>query len=156
MYHHLYHTENNFELLQCWWWETPLRFITFVTNIWKLSPIALKLNFHRVKSWKDHTNIYTSTTATPVQSRSNPTSGVTKDTSGSKSASSDSGDKFDLKYEQMKVQAASSSNLVDAENCPKTEPNWDSFKKINKKKTKLLVPVKGWKIFCVNIIFSKS
>ena len=97
-------------------------------------------NFHHEKSLKDHTNIYTSTTATPVHSKSIPTSGVTKDTSGSKSVS-DSGDKFDIKYQQMKE--ASSSNLVDAENCPKTEPNWSSFKKVNKKKTKLLVPVKG-------------
>ena len=97
-------------------------------------------NFHHEKSLKDHTNIYTSTTATPVHSKSIPTSGVTKDTSGSKSVS-DSGDKFDIKYQQMKE--ASSSNLVDAENCPKTEPNWSAFKKVNKKKTKLLVPVKG-------------
>ena len=41
------------------------------------------------------------------------------------------------------MKEASSSNLVDAENCPKTEPNWNAFKKVNKKKTKLLVPVKG-------------
>ena len=115
--------------------------LRFVTNIRKLSTISLQLDFYHEKSRKDHTNIYTSTTATPVQSRSNPTSGVTKNTSGSKSVDSDSGDKFDIKYQQMKE--ASSSNLLDAENCPKTEPNWNAFKKVNKKKTKLLVPVKG-------------
>ena len=89
---------------------------------------------------KDHTNIYTSTTPTPVQSKSIPTSGVSKDTSGSHGVTSESGDKFDLKYKQMKE--AASNSLVDAENCPKTEPNWNSFKTVNKKKTKLLVPGK--------------
>ena len=114
-----------------------VRFRLSLLQIFKISPAG--------KSWKEHTNIYTSTTATPAQSKSSiPTS---KDTSSSKDASSESGDKFDLKYKQMKE--AASNELIDAKNCPKTEPNWSSFKAPNKKKTKLLVPGKDREFFFI-------